>query len=228
MIIVIQEIKQPIFEERLDNSAILDGFPSSQLKLVVYQLQSRTLFSHSVYNKVSSAYFDEATGREISRKHWTAEMATHAQMRESTVPRVPKKVRYTLWGKALMILLALLLVGVGYFVLKRATTVYDESVQEATLNTTPKAGDQYYGYLTEFTSTGVAKSMGWTWLKIVKAENGTYIGIVDDKISQSPVNDSQPGAFNETQSYKLLLKPGAKPSFSTADHGFKFVAMRKR
>lgn len=227
MILFVREIKQPIFEEKLNNAAILDGFPTSQLQLVVYQLHSSTLFGYSIYNKVSSAYFDENSGREILRKHWTAEMATHAQMRESTVPRQPKKVSYSIFGKAIMVLLVVLIIGAGYFVGKRMATVKDENIQLATLNAIPKAGDQYYGYLTEFTSTGVAKRMGWTWLKIKKVEDGFYIAAVDEVIGQSPVADSQPGTFEESESYKLQLKPGAKPSFSATDNSLNFSVMRK-
>jgi hypothetical protein len=85
---------------------------------MIYQFESKTLFSESVYKKVESVYFAEGTAAEIPRKIWTDEMIVHSHMRESTVPRKPRSVRYTGFGKALFTLLLILVLVLGFLALR--------------------------------------------------------------------------------------------------------------
>jgi hypothetical protein len=118
MYIEITSTQQPIFEEKLSGLQLPEGYSAEHMIYVIYQFQSKTLFSESVYKKVESIYFAADTDQEIPRKIWTNEMIVHSHMRESTVPRKPRNVRYTGFGKALFTLLLVLILVLGFLALR--------------------------------------------------------------------------------------------------------------
>jgi hypothetical protein len=118
MFLKISEIQQPIFEEKLTGLQLPERISGGSMTYMIYQFESKTLFSESVYKKVESVYFAEGTAAEIPRKIWTDEMIVHSHMRESTVPRKPRSVRYTGFGKALFTLLLILVLVLGFLALR--------------------------------------------------------------------------------------------------------------
>lgn len=228
MFIGITEIRKPIFEEELTRLALPEGYQTGSITYMIRQFHSKTLFSQSVYPKIESVYFVGDSGREIPRKVWTTEMAAHAELRESTVQREPKSVRYTIFGKALFTLLFALILVVGLLVARSMTEVKKQKAQEALLNIAPKAGDVYYGFYGEYLPSGVSKT-GWTWLRIEKADGAFYLVSLNKKVSESfsQATDAPTEAFDE-RTYKVTLKRGTEPEFKTEDSRFNFSASRKQ
>jgi large-conductance mechanosensitive channel len=76
-------------------------------------------------------------------------MKIHAQMRENTVTRAPKNLRYTTFGKVFMAFALVALLSAGFLAVKSISDRKNEQKQEAKLTVTPRQGDLYYGYFIE-------------------------------------------------------------------------------
>lgn len=228
MIIRVTQIEEPIFEEELNYMVLPEGQSSGSLTFVLYQFHSRTFFGESTYNKVNPVFFLTGSKHKIRRQKWTKEMAEYAQMRENTIPRIPKKVHYNFFGKALFTLLFAVLLFLGFQVFRSISTLKKEKTEEAVLLSDPKENDVYYGNLTEFASNGTLERTGWTWMKVVKIEGSDYIVSLGKEISEGLKPDSSPTAGFETETYRLKLKKGQQLSFKSADNNFSFSAMKKQ
>lgn len=228
MILRITQIEEPIFEEELRYMVPPEGQSSGSLTFVLYQFHSRTFFGESTYNKVNPTFFIKGSNHKIPKQKWTREMTEYAQMRENTIPRIPKKVRYNFFGKALFTLLFVLILVIGFQVFRSISTLKKEKTEEAVLLSDPKENDVYYGNLTEFASNGVLKRTGWTWLKVVKIEGSDYTVSLGKEITEGLKPDSSPSAGFETETYPLKLKKGEQLSFKSADNNFIFSVMKKQ
>ncbi|KIO78274.1 hypothetical protein TH53_04460 [Pedobacter lusitanus] len=138
MYIGITTTQKPIFQEKITLLTTPEYYPTESMTYVIYQFQSKTLFSESVYKKVESAYFADDLDREIPRKAWTEEMKAHAAMRESTEPREPKSVRYTFIGKALFTVLFVLILVLGFLAVQSFNEMKKINAQNKLMNTSPK------------------------------------------------------------------------------------------
>ncbi|MDN5284549.1 MAG: hypothetical protein JWR38_823 [Mucilaginibacter sp.] len=65
-------------------------------------------------------------------------MIAHAGMRENTVQREPKSVRYTIFGKALFTFLLILILVIGFMVVQRVAEVKKANAQHTLSNPTSK------------------------------------------------------------------------------------------
>jgi hypothetical protein len=228
MIIFITKIEKPIFEEKLTNFSNPGVFSDNHITLVVYQLAQKTGFAYSTFNKVTSIYFDGDSNHQIPGGKWTEEMFIHAKMRENTVAREPKSVRYTKFGKAFFILCFIIFLTMAFLAEKSISDRKKELKQEATLAIPPQQGDLYYGYFVERDPSAASAKMLWTWLRVVKIEGKTYFVSINKTKEEEQSSDDKPNSDFEEHTFETELITGTMPGFRTKDNSFDFLAKRKQ
>lgn len=227
MIIFYRKIEQPIFEEKLNNFSNPGLYSSDYIVLVVYQLHQSTGFGYTVFNKVRSVYFDGGSNREIPRRQWTEEMKSHAQMRENTVARDPKSLRYTPFGKVFIAFTLIVFLTAGILAVRTISKRKKEQKQEAQLTVPPRQGDLYYGYFIQNNATGGASKMLWTWIRVDKIEGTIYLISINKNRTENELSQDQPGQEFDKTPIRAEFTTGAIPGFKSIDNGFNFFAKRK-
>ncbi|MGB7527802.1 hypothetical protein [Sphingobacterium cellulitidis] len=127
------------------------------------------------YAKNSEAvYFDNITGKTISRRKWTDEMKNYAKECEKHVPAAPHRFKPTIFGYIFLLGMVALFAYLTYdSFLKPNPNINPENPPMAQkIN----AGDLYFGrFLERDPVSKVSKGAGFSWFKFIDAGEGSIL-----------------------------------------------------